>query len=152
MGAADHLVDAFARHPATRADMNITRAGYHYSISPEGVITPMTTVHSSTANLHARRARLEAELARIDTRLGAYGEDIYEVGSILAWDKTFAGPIERSYSYAALLTPIGWFVTGRNASTALSWDQLIDFILDDAASVPTLYCVTEMVEHDPSCS
>ena len=126
-------------------------SGYHYSITPEGRITTMpSTIHSSVANLHARRARLEAELARIDTRLDAYGEDTYDVGSILIWDKVFAGDTGRSYSYAALRTPVGWYVTGRNATTALSWDQLSDFILDDAASVPTLYYVTELIEHEPA--
>jgi hypothetical protein len=113
-----------------------------------GADMPATT-HTSTQALHARRARLEAELARIDARLEAYGDDIYEIGSVLVWDKTFVGLPDKVYSYAALRTALGWYVTGRTASTGMTWDALVDFIIDDAVTVPTLYCVTELAEHEP---
>lgn len=125
----------------------------HFTIDLDGNVKEgdtMSTAHASSHALHARRARLEAELARIEARLEAYGDDIYETGSILVWDKTFVGSPDKVYSYVALRTALGWFVTGRTASTGMTWDALVDFIIDDAVAVPTLYCVTELAEHEPS--
>ena len=112
-----------------------------------------TTMHTGTTrqltNLLDQQRRLEERIAQLTEQVATYGtEDPYEVGSILVWDKTFRPGNRRTYSYAALKTPVGWYVTGRQATVGMGWFELIDFIVEDALHLPVLYCVTELTEHE----
>lgn len=122
----------------------------HLHTYTEGDPASMTRIHhSTTTNLRGRLASLEREADRLRARLDAYGDDVYDVGAVLVWDKQFAGSA-KTYSYAAIkTTPLSWYITGRNAASPLSWDQLIDCIVDEAAELPTLYAVTQYEEHTP---
>lgn len=114
----------------------------------EGADMPSTG--QTLSQLLAQQARLEERIALAQSILDQYGvNDPYEVGSILQWDKTFRTGTRRTYSYAALKTPIGWFVTGRSTSVGLRWDQLVDLLVEDALHPPVLYSATELVEHTP---
>jgi hypothetical protein len=126
---------AFQRHPATRHQQ-------------ETLVMPSQPILGSLDHLKQQQARLDARIAEIEARLNQYGEDVYSPGAVLAWDKQFASG-GTTYSYAALKTPIGWFITGRDSSTALSWSGLIDNITKDAVALPILYSVTEMEEVMP---
>lgn len=155
------LQQAFRRHSATR-HVARSRDGEVLDPGPFTIPEPptltkgnMTTMPSlnqpilgSLDHLKQQQARLDARIAEIEARLNQYGEDVYSPGALLVWDKQFtAGGI--TYSYAALKTPIGWFITGRDSSTALSWTGLIDHITKDAVALPILYSVTEMEEVMP---
>jgi hypothetical protein len=112
--------------------------------------TPMANTLSSLAGLRSQQARLDARIAELEARYEQYGPDEFDVGAVLVWDKQFRnGGI--TYSYAAIKTVRGWYITGATAGgTALTWEQLVDTFLDDAATPPILYRVTEMEEHVPS--
>lgn len=112
------------------------------------------TMHTGTTrqltNLLDQQRRLEERIAKLTEQIATYGtEDPYDVGSIVVWDKTFNGASRRVYSYAALKTPVGWYVTGRTQTDGMTWFSLVDFITDDALHPPILYCVSELTEHEP---
>lgn len=107
------------------------------------------TSHIQLESLRRQRERLDAQIAQVEAVRLTYGDDEFEVGSILAFDKTFRTGNRRTYSYVALKTPIGWYLTGRIGNRPLPWPELIDEIVLDAAELPVLYRVTEMVQHEP---
>lgn len=120
------------------------------SNTTEGDITVHTGTTRQLSNLLHQQRRLEERIAQLTEQVETYGtEDPYDVGSILVWDKTFRTGTRRTYSYAALKTPVGWYVTGRTQTAGLGWFALIDFIVEDALHLPVLYCVSELVEHEP---
>ena len=112
-----------------------------------------TTMHTGTTrqltNLLDQQRRLEERIAQLTEQVATYGtEDPSDVGAVLVWDKTFRPGNRRTDSYAALKTPVGWYVTGRQATVGMGWFELIDFIVEDALHLPVLYCVTELTEHE----
>lgn len=128
------------------------------SINPDGAIAalqgadlPMTdrTSHIQLDSLRRQRERLDAHIAKLEAIRLQYGDDEFEVGSVLVFDKTFRNGTRRTYSYAALKTSAGWYLTGRIGNRPLPWSELVDEIICDAVELPVLYRVTEMVEHEP---
>jgi hypothetical protein len=154
----NHLVqDMFRRHPATRhvarsRDGEVLDPG-PFTIQAHNLTegdTPMANTLSSLAGLRSQQARLDARIAELEARYEQYGPDEFDVGAVLVWDKQFRNG-GTTYSYAAIKTVRGWYITGATAGgTALTWEQLVDTFLDDAATPPLLFRVTEMEEHVPS--
>lgn len=84
------------------------------------------------------------------------GDDVYEDGSILVFNKRFGNqprqgrdthPDDRgkTYTYVALKAAGLWYVTGREGGkgSGYSWDRLVDFLAD---GVKRVYVVTELEE------
>jgi hypothetical protein len=72
--------------------------------------------------IRGRIRELEDELAR----RGRYGADVYDVGTVLSWDKTYADN-DTTYRYVAIKTTVTrWFITGVTASNNVTWDKLVE--------------------------
>lgn len=99
--------------------------------------------------LRRQRDTLDQRIAQAVAIATTYGDDDFEVGTVLVFDKTFRTGQRRTYSFAVIKTPVGWFPTGRNSTVGKTWTELIDFIADDALHLPVLYRVTEMEQHVP---
>jgi len=96
-----------------------------------------------------RIANLQRRIDALEARVAQYGVDEFEVGNVLVFDKQFNGG-DKTYTYAVLKTPTGWYLTGRAGHVSMSWDELIDYVLDNAAFAPVLYVVTELEQHVPT--
>lgn len=73
--------------------------------------------------LEATIERATQQLALIET----FGEDEYEDGSVLVFDKRLDNG--RTYSYAVIRTNGRWYTTGpRMGNTPLTWEQLRDWM------------------------
>lgn len=83
-----------------------------------------------------RIAQLEVQLDAVE-RFG--DDDDYEVGCVLTFGKQFR-PGGLVYSYAALKTPVGWYVTGKN-TTGWGWATLVEFMTE---GVDEVLMVTEV--------
>ena len=71
-------------------------------------------------------------LARKRAQLEYLGQDEYEDGEVLAFDKTFGGT--QIYSYAAIKAAGLWYLTGRT-SHGISWEELCEFLSDGVEQV-----------------
>jgi hypothetical protein len=70
-----------------------------------------------------RISALEAELAR----LGKFGEDIFDNGEVLSFEKRFI-PSGRAYTYTVLKVADRWHTSGpKGGGVARTWDDLVDF-------------------------
>jgi hypothetical protein len=94
-----------------------------------------------TEDIRARLRELEAEL----TKLARYGDDTYEVGTVLRFLKRYdswRGDDEnRDYTYAAIKTSEDfWYLSGRGVRQSsgsprarVTWDELISFMVTGVA-------------------
>lgn len=95
-------------------------------------------------DIRARMRQLERELAQLER----FGRDHFVDGDVIRWRKTF--PVSRQtpgsmwnasaaseldatarYTYAALKTSAGWYVTGGNkdrSNRSYTFDELVNFI------------------------
>lgn len=73
----------------------------------------------SKAAIERRITDLHRELERIEQ----YGEDTHAVGTVLRFRLQF-DPDGPTYHYAAVKTPVDWFVTGRN-TVGMEWSDLV---------------------------
>ena len=107
-----------------------------------------TTMSNNT--LKSRAAFLEGQLAELHDKLAVfstYGEDVYEDGTVLAFERDFGtkqrligydshgkaryeAMITKSYHYCAIRMRNLWWLTGKT-SEPKTWDALIEFITDD---------------------
>jgi hypothetical protein len=95
---------------------------------------------TSIASLEAQIARLQGQIER----LSRFGEDVYELGSVLVFDKTFpktnssgykAGGTTRPYNYAAIKAGDGyWYMTGREVN-GKTWSMLVEFMSEGVDEV-----------------
>lgn len=134
-------------HAARSRDGEVLDPG-PFTLTKDTTMTDRTS-HIQLDSLRRQRERLDAHIAKLEAIRLQYGDDEFEVGSVLVFDKTFRTGNRRTYSYAALKTPVGWYLTGRIGNRPLPWAELVDEIILDAAELPVLYRVTEMVEHEP---
>lgn len=76
-----------------------------------------------------RKTILENEIARLQAELHRITNLPKEPAlySVVIFSKNFGGPID--YTYAALRTEKGWFLTGKEVA-AKTWEQLLDFIIE----------------------
>lgn len=78
--------------------------------------------------IRAAMRRYEAELLQLE-RFGdgaRFGD-----GDVIRFTKTHdagAGKFEHSYTYAAIKTPAGWYMTGQHRKPQVTYDELITFI------------------------
>lgn len=70
--------------------------------------------------------RYSEQLAQLDR----FGEDDFEDGDVLRFDKKFhqRGQV---YSYAAIKANGLWYTTGPNSPKAYTWDELVQFLPDE---------------------
>jgi hypothetical protein len=101
--------------------------------------TSVSTVDEQISRkLKERRDEREvaARLALVD----AFGEDTYDPGDVITFEKRFPGvtrkvgtSTEGAYTYAAIKAPEGdqWFTTGHDCvmGTTFTWDRLIEFLV-----------------------
>lgn len=101
------------------------------------------TIMSIVDNLKAKIAADKAKLAIIES----LGEDDFADGAVLLFTKTFperdaryqrVDPVQ--YHYAAIKSPKGWHITGRESGT-FSWEDLVEFVSE---GVETVEVVTEV--------
>jgi len=119
-------------------------------LNPNIVLTPIKRQHKMTPpSNQVRIANLRRRIEALEARVAQYGVDEYEVGNVLVYDKQFNGG-DKTYTYAVLKTPTGWYLTGRSGHVSMGWDELIDYVLDNAAFAPVLYVVTELEQHVPT--
>ena len=105
--------------------------------------TESNTMHNDTSIINdivnaAKRGVIESNL--ID-QFKAFGDDIYEDGSILTWVTTFGAPEGKTYSYAAIKTPVGWAVTGK-VTNCIDWYDLVGMFVTQHVTVADVYAAT----------
>lgn len=81
--------------------------------------------------IKARLRELERELESLER----FGRDRFEVGDVIRFKRDFRNyKTTKTYTYAALKTPHGWYVTGKSVSSMSSnvytYDELIAFIAE----------------------
>jgi hypothetical protein len=70
-------------------------------------------------------AEAEAELAEIKALEEAWGTDgDFRVDYVLAWKRNYG--TRKIYSFVALKTNIGWFITGRNSLRQWTYAELVE--------------------------
>jgi hypothetical protein len=91
------------------------------------------------SEIRARLRELEAELAL----LARYGDDTYEVGTVLRFVKRYDSwgdtPENRAYTYAAIKASNSfWYLSGRGipekyspTRSRVTWDGLVTFMVND---------------------
>jgi hypothetical protein len=85
---------------------------------------------SKAANLRKTATDLLAEAQRLDSRPK---EPLFEDGTgVVLFVKQFEAGVGIRYTYGGCKTLVGWYVTGQNAGTRMSWDEVLDFIEDRA--------------------
>lgn len=101
------------------------------------------TIMSIVENLRAKIAADKAKLSRIE----ALGEDDFADGAVLLFTKTFEPDDPRyrrteptPYAYAAIKSPKGWHLTGRETQP-YDWASLVEFMSEN---VETVEVVTEV--------
>lgn len=86
-------------------------------------------------------ARISAEL----TKLEKMPKDVYENGTILAFEKTFNG---KKYDYAVIKCNGLWYTTGTKRQSGYTWQELLKFLSNSyGATVTDVYRVTQF-EHE----
>lgn len=102
---------------------------YHFNIDrwtkPMTPLDPLVKARLAVKFAEEALARLEvANAARLQ-----YGDDIYPTGTVLHWEKKHSAK-GQSYSYAAIKSPVGWSVTGKQTSP-VTWSVLVDHLVKD---------------------
>lgn len=71
--------------------------------------------------------RLEAEIRQLER----FGRDSFEDGDVVRFTKTYGvtEPEPKTYTYAAVKTPVGWYLTGQHRRPQVTYDELIEFIV-----------------------
>jgi len=99
-------------------------------------------------NREVRVAWLERELRREETYVAlreAYGEDVYEDSTVIAFEVTHAraAQVGNAYSYAAIKVNGLWYRTGTISRPAWTWDQMITWLIDRDVPTTEIQVVTE---------
>lgn len=106
--------------------------------TPRSIIDPLDVIERQINGAAAAIARLEA---RRQTLL-AFGEDDYEEGAALRFDRMVNGV---KYSYLAIKSGGYWHCTGRTESgRARTWSELVEFITN--GGIPEVWMVSEYVK------
>lgn len=93
---------------------------------PDRRVAEVESVDDQIARLEARRAKLIARLRQRDL----FGKDVYRDGFVIFFQKRFPHSSGTLYSYAAVKTGGSWWTTGARNKGGVTWDQLLDFIID----------------------
>lgn len=82
------------------------------------------------------RRKLQEDIDRAAAhleRLNRYGDDPFEDGTVIAFDKVFGNPVycePRTYSYAAIRAGGKWWTTSPRSPKGYEWWELREFIGD----------------------
>lgn len=90
----------------------------------------MTILSEAKRRFAAAQAELRDAERRTRQRFGSEPD----VGTVLTFQKRFDGA--QPYWYAAIRTPVGWYLTGRQVES-MDWRALCDFIGDGQCAVAT---------------
>lgn len=97
--------------------------------------------------LRARAERLAREQDEVNQRLRfieRIGDDTYEDGAVISFDKTHDSN-GFTYTYIALKTPAGWYVTGAGAGgVAHPWERIVEF-MQNRSTVEHVWLVTDYI-------
>lgn len=111
--------------------------------------TTKTNMTPAERALHLRIERLDIEREEVSRRLDLihkFGEDVYEDGAVIRFDKTL-GHENRTFSYCAIKCPNGlWYTSGPvRGGTPYTWGELIGWL---ASGVPCeeIWLVTDYIE------
>ena len=116
--------------------------------NPEALLGFGDTRYSVRLNaIELQMSALAAEQARLLAAAAHFGNDVYEDGNILTWEKCFDGS-ERSYAYAAIKAAGRWYVTGSVAPRdGMLWGALVDFMVKGCGgNYPDIYVVETITE------
>jgi hypothetical protein len=84
--------------------------------------------------LAARKDRLKMEIAAKEEELfllNAFGEDDFNDGDVIMWDRRFSPyPSGKLYKYVALKAAGQWYLTSRLQPSPITWDRLVDQIAE----------------------
>ena len=85
------------------------------------------------------------KLATVD----AYGEDVWEVGTIVTFNKQFAAG-GATYTYVAIKATPGWYATGNDARPK-TWDELVALFTVRGPAPEVLVCteLTALAQAQP---
>lgn len=98
----------------------------------------MPTVPTKAERLAAQVARLQAELDRI----ALMPDEPQDPEATIFFEKTFG--TSRKYTYAAVKAGDGlWYTTGPKSPGGYSWQQLIEWILDDGDQDTQIWFASE---------
>jgi len=80
----------------------------------------------------ARMRALEREIFQ----LKRFGRDRFVDGDVIRFNKTHDAQdgTGKTYTYAAVKTPMGWFITGQHRRTIHTYDELIQFVVQYPAA------------------
>lgn len=129
---------------------------------PQGKVDPLIasvmSLHDLTHNnktnerksAMATRKQLEAVISNAAERLERLArfpeKENYPVGTIIGFDVRFDGEGSKVYHYAGVKTPKGWFITGRDAHRAFTWDELVQHWAEVLGGEVTALVVCSEVE------
>lgn len=85
--------------------------------NPQPIQRQIASVDAQIDRLIARRALLET-----------MPEDDFEIGSVVTFEKHFSRQPVRTYNYAAIKAPGGWYTTGPHNPGPFSWDKLLAWL------------------------
>jgi hypothetical protein len=106
---------------------------------PQGRVVPIDRVPVNHLDSIIEQAQA------IRDRLARYGEDVYEDGAVLRFDKQFT-PIGKTYSYAVIKAGGLWHKTGRQ-ERPITWTQLCEFWASAPIPVDEIWHVVEYERH-----
>lgn len=94
-------------------------------------------------DIEARLKGLYSQIDQLEERAAAirrFGEDIYDDGDVITFDKQFY-PDGMAYSYAAIRSNGLWYTTGPKSPKGYTWVELVNWLTD--GPVPELWRVLE---------
>jgi hypothetical protein len=112
----------------------------------------MTTTDNLRRQLELHMSAADRLLEKL-TQAERFGEDDWPEGTIIVFDKQFAGG-GTTYHYAAIKAPShlrsggGWYTTEPRAPKDYSWEDLIAWIQEGPESSIDLYVVSELKHID----
>jgi hypothetical protein len=82
--------------------------------------------------LENQMRRLEEEIAVLDR----FGNDDFEEGAVITFDKQFHGPDSKTWTYAGVKVGNLWYLTGSGRHpNCFSWDDLVRFLSEGVGKV-----------------
>lgn len=105
----------------------------------ESGVTKIRAMEEQARGFRKAQKDLNKKIQAAKDNLAKWGDEP-EVGTSVVFQRTFEGlKVNIIYTYAAVRTPIGWFITGRQSSLPMKWEELIEFIGDGSAKISTDY-------------
>ena len=109
----------------------------------------MNTMTTTEAQLRRRLALLDRDREETLDRLAlvsAFGDDVYEHGAVITYEKHFDRS-GQTYSYAAIKSPHDghWYTTGPvGGARAQTWEELVSWLTSGPRPTTEVWLVSEL--------